>query len=247
MPKLNHRAALPTGTSRPIRFEKEIHMATQAQIAANIANAQLSTGPNTPDGKTRSAANSTKLGFHAKFAVLLTEEDYQAFDALSTAFRFELHPTGPIERAFHGQIVLAAWNIERANRLEADLATTTGVDPLLSDPTEKTLNRIASYRMRAERTFHKCLKELQAYQAAHPLDEPILQNEPKPKNEPKLIEFAFKREPYVRSQPKVGRNEQCPCHSGRKYKNCCLRNEPNHTIQAKPPVAQAPQTSTATL
>ena len=209
-------------------------MATQAQITANTANAQFSTGPTTPDGKARSAANATKLGFHAKSAVLLTEEDHQAFDALSTAFRFELHPTGPIERALHSQITLAAWNIERANRLEAGLAA-DGIDPLLSDAQEKTLNRISAYRMRAERTFHKSLKELQAYQAAHPLDEPPAKNEAKsePKNEPKLLEFAFKREP-VRPEPKIGRNELCPCHSGRKYKNCCLRNEPKSAIPAIP-------------
>jgi len=24
-----------------------------------------------------------------------------------------------------------------------------------------------------------------------------------------------------RTQPKVGRNEPCPCRSGKKYKNCC--------------------------
>ncbi len=216
-------------------------MTTQAQITANTANAQFSTGPTTPEGKARSAANATKLGFHAKYAVLLTEEDHQTFDALSTAFRFELHPTGPIERALHGQITLASWNIERANRLEAALAA-DGIDPLLSDANEKTLNRIATYRMRAERTFHKCLKELQAYQAAHPLDEPMLKNEAnvESKNEPKLLQFAFKREPYVRSEPKIGRNELCPCHSGRKHKNCCLRNEPKSTI----PAAQAAQGST---
>ena len=28
--------------------------------------------------------------------------------------------------------------------------------------------------------------------------------------------------PYVRPGPKVGRNESCPCGSGRKYKKCCL-------------------------
>ena len=27
--------------------------------------------------------------------------------------------------------------------------------------------------------------------------------------------------PYVRSTPKVGRNEPCPCGSGKKYKKCC--------------------------
>ena len=205
-------------------------MATPAQITANTANAQLSTGPVTPEGKACSAANATKLGFHAKQAVLLTEEDHQAFDALSTAFRFELHPTGPIERVLHAQITLAAWNIERANRLEAALATTTGIDPLLSDANEKSLNRIATCRMRAERTFHKSLKELQAYQAAHPLDETPL------RNEPKLLPVASKQEIYVRPEPQIGRkmigrNEMCACHSGRKYKNCCLRNEPNSAVE----------------
>lgn len=30
-------------------------------------------------------------------------------------------------------------------------------------------------------------------------------------------------EPYARAEPKVGRNDPCPCGSGRKYKKCCLR------------------------
>lgn len=29
------------------------------------------------------------------------------------------------------------------------------------------------------------------------------------------------RETYVREQPKVGRNDPCPCGSGKKYKKCC--------------------------
>jgi uncharacterized protein YecA (UPF0149 family) len=28
---------------------------------------------------------------------------------------------------------------------------------------------------------------------------------------------------YRRSEPKVGRNEPCPCGSGKKYKLCCGR------------------------
>ena len=28
-----------------------------------------------------------------------------------------------------------------------------------------------------------------------------------------------------RDQPKVGRNDPCPCGSGKKYKNCCGRNK----------------------
>jgi preprotein translocase subunit SecA len=28
----------------------------------------------------------------------------------------------------------------------------------------------------------------------------------------------------VRTNPKIGRNDPCPCGSGKKYKNCCGRN-----------------------
>lgn len=29
-------------------------------------------------------------------------------------------------------------------------------------------------------------------------------------------------DPYVREEPKVGRNDSCPCGSGKKYKKCCI-------------------------
>lgn len=32
------------------------------------------------------------------------------------------------------------------------------------------------------------------------------------------------QQPYVRTAPKVGRNDPCPCGSGKKYKKCCGRN-----------------------
>ena len=33
-------------------------------------------------------------------------------------------------------------------------------------------------------------------------------------------------EPYIRPEPKVGRNDPCPCGSGKKYKKCCItKNE----------------------
>ena len=31
--------------------------------------------------------------------------------------------------------------------------------------------------------------------------------------------------PFHREEPKVGRNDPCPCGSGKKYKKCCGRNE----------------------
>lgn len=31
-------------------------------------------------------------------------------------------------------------------------------------------------------------------------------------------------EPYIRTEKKTGRNDPCPCGSGKKYKKCCLKN-----------------------
>jgi uncharacterized protein YecA (UPF0149 family) len=31
--------------------------------------------------------------------------------------------------------------------------------------------------------------------------------------------------PFKRTTPKVGRNEPCPCGSGKKYKKCCFDTE----------------------
>jgi len=38
-------------------------------------------------------------------------------------------------------------------------------------------------------------------------------------------EPAPKVETYRRDKPKVGRNDPCPCGSGKKYKKCCGRDE----------------------
>ena len=35
------------------------------------------------------------------------------------------------------------------------------------------------------------------------------------------VDGALIRTPVVRATPKVGRNEPCPCGSGKKYKQCC--------------------------
>ena len=132
-------------------------MTSSAQIAANIANAQHSTGPVTSEGKARAAANSLKLGIYAQQAVLLSDEDRSAFATLEQSYKSELMAESAIELTLFGLIILSAWNIQRAGRLEATLAKTEGVDPLLS--TNPTAKKIVAFRLRAERSFHKNLSE----------------------------------------------------------------------------------------
>ena len=63
---------------------------------------------------------------------------------------------------------------------------------------------------------------------AHPVAEPVRTAQPEQEMEfihgdvPEPEKKPRKQQP-VRSQPSVGRNEPCPCGSGRKYKKCCGR------------------------
>lgn len=48
----------------------------------------------------------------------------------------------------------------------------------------------------------------------------------KEKGEWKFVEGELVAEkPIVREEPKVGRNDPCPCGSGKKYKKCCGKNK----------------------
>ena len=226
-------------------------MTSASQISANIANAQHSTGPVTAQGKTHSAANALKFGFYAKQAVLLTDEDHFHFDCICETFEFDLQPKTTVQHTLFNQIVLAAWNIQRSNYVEAQLAISEGADPLLSE--SKIIDRIHTFRHRAERSLLKLLTEFrrtksEAQRARRPPNEsgargispaagaPFCASSSKVKNEPKspprrtqnyLVSSTYKSEPYLRPEAKVGRNEPCPCKSGRKFKQCCLQNEPN--------------------
>lgn len=40
-----------------------------------------------------------------------------------------------------------------------------------------------------------------------------------------VISDGASEEPYVRSGKKIGRNDPCPCGSGKKYKQCCMKKQ----------------------
>ena len=200
-------------------------MSTIAQITANQLNAQSSTGPTTPEGKSTSAQNATKHGLTAAYPVIRTEEERTQFETLTAKFEQEVRPSGQSELTIFKQLILAAWNIDRCHRLESELSADSEIDPLLDESLSKTIARIETYRMRAERNFYKALKELKANRPSGKFQEraPVTFEQ----NKPKYIEV-----PYIRPSSKVGRNEPCPCASGKKYKQCCLQNEPNLTQAA---------------
>jgi hypothetical protein len=88
-------------------------MATEAQIAANRLNAQKSTGPRTPEGKTVVSQNAVKPGLLARAAVLPGEE-WEEFTCYREEMLEELYPDGVQEAELAGRIVDLSWRLRRA-------------------------------------------------------------------------------------------------------------------------------------
>ena len=136
-----------------------------ARQSANIANAQLSTGPRTAEGKSRSAQNARRHGLTAQDLVIGPEEE-QEFEAFLAGFQSDIAPQGALQETLFDELVTAAWNLRRIRRLETALCSSvkTYQDLLDDDGLQAKLDRLARYKSRIERTFHRSLKELKALQ-----------------------------------------------------------------------------------
>ena len=141
-------------------------MSTQAQQIANQANAQKSTGPVTPAGKARSAMNSQVHGLCAK-DIVVGPEDQAEFDLLADQLKFDLKPSGALERVLYNEILAASWQLGRVCRMETEACAdkSTYTELLDDEVLQKKLDRLARHHTRIERTFHRCLKQLKALQA----------------------------------------------------------------------------------
>jgi hypothetical protein len=138
-------------------------MATPAQITANQANAQKSTGPRSVEGKSASRFNALKHGIDAQ-SIVIPGEDPADYDALAEAYHREYRPESPSE-AFHIETMLrAAWQKLRLERVEADLTRTLIAESnggslaaaLLADtPAAKLLARVQRQISGFERAWHR--------------------------------------------------------------------------------------------
>jgi hypothetical protein len=95
-------------------------MCTQAQTQANRRNALNSTGPRTPEGKSRSSANAIRHGLSARFRVF-TSENQDDFDDLLADLTRTFAPANAYEHILVMEIAQSHWRLARARRLEADM------------------------------------------------------------------------------------------------------------------------------
>jgi len=157
--------------SRPPAFhfyrEDLTTMASAAQVLANQANAQLSTGPCTEQGKARSSQNHLSHGLSSKEFILLPGQQAE-FDEFSAALSEAIQPAGALEFDLFTQLAHASWKLRRFRRAEVQIYNESGcleLDPTLVPEAEARLRAIQIYAQRAERSYHKALKELKALQS----------------------------------------------------------------------------------
>jgi hypothetical protein len=147
-------------------------MATSAQITANQANAQLSSGPKTEAGKQRAKLNSFRHGLTGQVHTF-TPEDQEAFDKHCTGIRDSLSPVGAFELDLAQAVAEDRWRLNRARALEGGIFALAQADPE-ADPAFahartwladcRNLQLLTLYESRIQRSIEKALAQLTALQ-----------------------------------------------------------------------------------
>jgi hypothetical protein len=207
-------------------------MSTAAQIAANIANAQSSTGPRTDEGKARSAKNAVTFGLFSGDFIRPGEE--LGYAALKRELIELLAPADLLEDILVDEIHRATWRLRRCGEVESHLVLRLDdhehfiLDPMEapSPASAKIQQSVDRARSQAHRLLHRCTAELRKRQterkAAEEVEERTSAPAPTPINSAKPPETQG-----TRSRPAgTPRNAPCPCNSGQKYKRCCGKDAP---------------------
>jgi hypothetical protein len=95
-------------------------MASPAQIIANRENAQLSTGPRTDEGKSRTRLNGIRHGLTGQ-TILLPEEDRDSYTNHCHDFLADLKPEGAIESQIAQSIADDYWRLNRIKAIEDNI------------------------------------------------------------------------------------------------------------------------------
>lgn len=93
--------------------------ATEAQLVANRANALQSTGPRSPEGKSRASSNATRHGILSAKLLLPGESD-QDLRTLRQGVLERLRPIDDFELAIVERVVACAWRLRRVHEAEAE-------------------------------------------------------------------------------------------------------------------------------
>jgi hypothetical protein len=93
------------------------HQVSEAKLAANRANAQLSTGPTSAEGKSKSSLNAVKTALTGR-TVLLPTDDAEAYEQHLRAYDKEFKPMTPRETELVQSVADSSWRLHRIPTLE---------------------------------------------------------------------------------------------------------------------------------
>ncbi len=96
---------------------KAARSVSDAQLAANQANSQFSTGPTSPEGKAKSSLNAVKTGLTGRTVVLPTD-DAAIYENHIREYFHELKPVGVRESGLAQSLADTAWRLERIRSIE---------------------------------------------------------------------------------------------------------------------------------
>jgi hypothetical protein len=94
---------------------------SHARAEASRRNGAKSRGPRTEAGKARASRNALKHGLRAQKHLVLPEESAAGFAEHEAALLAELAPVGALQAVLARRVVVAAWRIARADRIEVEL------------------------------------------------------------------------------------------------------------------------------
>ncbi len=142
--------------------------------AAQVSNAQLSSGPRTEQGKLRSAENSTRHGLASRKLQRISPDDRAEFDQHCAEMLAALAPEGAIERQLADAIVFDQWRLTRARALENEIFARGFMrakdEPFSAAETwtgqAKNLALLTLYEQRINRVLARNTAELEARQSA---------------------------------------------------------------------------------
>ena len=109
-------------TARSIRraMERKAKKLEKKRLLANQANAQLSTGPGTEEGRAKSSLNAVKTGLTGR-TVLLPSDDVAEYERHLAAYAEEFSPVGLLETNLVQSIADTDWRLRRIPALESAL------------------------------------------------------------------------------------------------------------------------------
>ncbi len=166
-------------------------MASPAQMAANRANAQKSTGPRTAAGKQKSSMSALKHGLAAK-TLVLPHEDNTAYEEVRASLYSQYEPATPQECMLVDQLASAWWRTIRVRQIETDMldlqiqtlnrkhpekekSRRTDRQALavrFVTESEKDFRNFMRYDSNIERAFYRALNTLEKLQGARQQTEP---------------------------------------------------------------------------